>query len=136
MCRGRPSGLIRAGRPPEWHHMIQVEALLLRLAGGWIPVGGDGTSVDGRGRPALMRPLGVPLHVPVLPPLSLAFSLLQESTPCCPLREERRWGRLAWVGSASLGGVGRPGTRPIIFEKFFVKFYGCKLSNFKYAHAR
>ena len=75
--------------------MIHVEALLLRLAGGWIPVGGDGTRVDGRGRPALMRPLGVPLHVPVLSPLPIASSLLLDPTPDCPLREEKRWGRPA-----------------------------------------
>ena len=75
----------QAGRPPEQRRVIHVEALVLRHAGRWIPVGGDGTWVDGRGRPALMRPLDVPLHVPVLPPLPIASSLLLYPTPDCPL---------------------------------------------------
>jgi hypothetical protein len=56
------------------------------------PICGDGTRVDGRGRSALMRPLGMPLHVPMLPPLSLAYSLLHDPTPGCPLREENEVG--------------------------------------------
>ena len=86
---GRPVG------PPEWRRVIHVEALVLSNVGRWIPVGGDGTWVDGRGRPALMRLLGVPLHVPVLPPLPIASSLLLGPNPGCPLREEKRWGRPA-----------------------------------------
>ena len=48
-----------------------------------LPVDGDGTRVDGRGRPALMR---------LLPPLSLAYSLLHDPTPGCPLQEENEVG--------------------------------------------
>ena len=81
---------------------------------------GDGTWVDDRGRPALMRPRGLPLHVPVLPLWSFAFSLLQESNPFCSLRKEKRWGRPAYNSAKN-------------FRNFFVKFYGCKLSNFKHA---
>ena len=82
------AGQLGAGRSAlERRRTIHVEALLLSLAGELILVGGDGRPVDDRGRPALMKP-----------PLSLASSLLQESTPCGPLQEERRSGRPAWWG--------------------------------------
>ena len=85
--------------------MIHVEALVLRHAGRWIPVGGDGTWVDGRGRPALMRPLGVPLHIPVSPlcPLLLLYSLIPLLIVPCERRK---------------GGAGQPRARPKIFEFF------------------
>ena len=85
-----------------------------------LPVGGDGTWVEGRGRPALLRPLGVPLHVPMLPPFSLCFTLNQSCHPLLvPDRNKR-------------GGASRPRDWPKIFEIFFVKFSDAKLSNFKH----
>jgi len=68
-------------------------------------VGGDGTWVDGRGRPALMRLLGVPLHVPVLPlcPLLILYSMIPLPVVPC----ERKQGRAGW-----------PRARPKIFEIF------------------
>ena len=91
------AGQLGAGRSAlERRQTSHVEALLLRLASGDAVVGGDGTCVDDKGRPALMRLRGLPLHVHVLSLLSFASFLLQESNPCCSLREERRWGRLAY----------------------------------------
>ena len=85
--------------------MIQVEALLLRLAGGWIPVGGDGTWVNDRGRPALMRPLDLPLHVPVLPLYLLLLLYSKHPLPVVPCQRKE-------------GGAGRPSTRPKFFDVF------------------
>ena len=69
------------------------------------PVGGDGTRVDGRGRLSLMRLLGVPLHVPVLPlcPLLILYSMIPLPVVLWQTKE---------------GGAGRPATRPKIFEIF------------------
>ena len=92
--------------------MLHVDALLLRHAGVVLPVGGDGTWVDGRGRPALLRPLGVPLHLPMLPPFPFASPLIKVATPCWFLIETKE------VGPAGLGGAGRPRARPKIFEIF------------------
>ena len=103
---GRPVG------PPERRPLVHVDALVLRLAGGWILVGGDGTWVDGRGWPALLRPLGVPLHVPMLPPFPFASPLIKVATPCWFLTETKE------VGPASLGVAGRPRARPKNFEIF------------------
>ena len=91
-----------------------------------LPVGGDGTWVDGRGRPALLRQLGVPLHVPMLPPFLFASPLIKVATPCSFLADTKE------VGPASLGGAGQPEARPKIFKIFFVKFSDAKLSNFKH----
>ena len=55
-------------------------------------VGGDGTRVEGRDRPALMRPLGMALHVPMLPPLSFASLLIKAPTPCWFLVNKRKVG--------------------------------------------
>ena len=96
---GRPVG------PPEWRRVIHVEALVLSNVGRWIPVGGDGTWVDGRGRPALMRLLGVPLHVPVLPPFPIAFLYSLIPIPVVPCERRK-------------GGAGRHRARPKCFENF------------------
>ena len=77
-----------------------------------LPVGGDWTWVDGRGRPALLRPLGVPLHVPMLPPFAFASPLIKVSTPCWFLVDTKE------VGLAGLSGAGRPEAQPKIFEIF------------------
>ena len=106
--------------------MIHVEALVLQHAGRWIPVGGDGTWVDGRGRPSLLRPLSVPLHVPMLRPFPFASTLIKASTPCWFLTETKE------VGLAGLAGAGRPRTWPKKFQFFFVKFSDAKLSNLKH----
>ena len=100
--------------------MLHVDALALRYAGMVLPVGGDGKWVDGRGRPALLRPLGVPLHVPMLPPFPFASPLIKVATPCWFLTETKE------VGPAGL----KLGQK---FSKFFfVKFSDAKLSNFKH----
>ena len=75
-----------------------------------LPVGGDGTWVDGRGRPTRLRPLGVPLHVPMLPPFAFVSLLIKASIPCWFLTEAKE------VGPAGLE-LGQK------FSKFFVKFY-------------
>jgi len=61
--------------------LLHVEALKIRHVDMVLPVGCDGTWIDGRGRPALLRPLGVPLHVPMLPPFPFASPLIKVSTP-------------------------------------------------------
>ena len=71
-----------------------------------LPVGGDGTWVDGRGQPALLRPLGVPLHVPVLPICPFASPLIKVPAPCWFLANAEE------VGPAGLDA------RPKIFEIF------------------
>ena len=83
-----------------------------------LPVAGDGTWVDGRGRPALLRPLGVPLHVPMLPPFAFASPLIKVSTLCWFQTNTKE------VGLAGLE-LGQN------FLNFFVKFSDAKLSNFK-----
>ena len=55
----------QAGRPPEQRRVIHVEALVLRHAGRWIPVGGDGTWVDGSGSDYLLKPVGSWLRLAV-----------------------------------------------------------------------
>ena len=71
------------------------------------PVGGDGTRVDGRGRPALMRLLP-------LCPLLILYSMIP--LPVVPCKRKTKWGRPAKVGPAGLE-LGQN------FPKFFVRFY-------------
>ena len=77
-----------------------------------IPVGADGTRAEGKGRSACTGPLGLPPARSVLNPLFLCFVINQSThSLLLPAREEE-------VGPAGLGGAGRPGTRPKIFEFF------------------
>ena len=78
------------------------------------------------GRPTWGR-AACPQHVECSSLCPFASCLIKVPTPCCFLPKKRK------VGPAGLGGAGQPGTRPKKFRKFFVKFFGCKLSNFKYA---
>ena len=92
--------------------MLHVDALVLRLSIIAASVGGDGTWVDGRGRLALLRPLGVPLHLAMLPPFLFASTLIKVSNPCLFLANTKE------VGPTGLGGAGRPRARPKNFEFF------------------
>jgi len=67
-----------------------------------LPVGGDWTWVDGRGRLALLGPLGMPLHVPMLPPFPFASPLIKVATPCWFLTETKEVGLAGLAGAAGL----------------------------------
>ena len=82
--------------------MLHVDALVIMHVGMVLPVCGDGTWVDGRGRPSLLRPLGVPLHVPMLPPFPFASTLIKASTPCWFLTETKEVGLAGLAGAAGL----------------------------------
>ena len=78
---GRPVG------PPEWRRVIHVEALALSNVGRWIPVGGDGTWVDGSGSDYLLEPVGswLRLAVACARPASLGEAGRPPSGPSQPL---------------------------------------------------
>ena len=77
---------------PVRRPLSHVFGLTLRLADMVLPIGGDGMWVDGRGRPALLRPLGVPLQLPMLPSFPFASSLIKVTTPCWFLIETKEVG--------------------------------------------
>jgi len=77
----------QAGRPPEQRRVIHVEALVLRHAGRWIPVGGDGTWVDGSGSDYLLEPVGswLRLAVACARPAGVGEASRPPSSPSRPL---------------------------------------------------
>ena len=74
---------------PARRPVSHADGLLLRLAGDDASVGGDGTQVEGRGRPACMGPRSLPPAHLVLIPLSLCFVINQSThSLLLPAREE------------------------------------------------
>ena len=64
--------------------------------------------------------LGVPLHVPMLPPFAFALPLIKVSTPCWFLANTKEVGPAGLMLSQKFSNF------------FFVKFSNAKLSNFKH----
>ena len=95
----------RLDGPPERCPLLHVDTLVLRLSIIAASVGGDGTWMDERSRPASMGPLGLPpAHwVSILCPLLLLYSLIPLLIVPCERRKV---------------GAGRPRARTKNFEFF------------------